>query len=153
MIGEIPPADLVFDPTHAVWKVALRLRALTHFSRDLSLPDGLTSRPHHAPRHFGRITWTVLPATGFGFQPQTRRIQPPTLYMPETQNTRTFFVLSNIFKTVLLFLPEIRARTIFPHDHATLPVRPSSQAESLTLIVEIQISEFSQISCTPVFSA
>ncbi len=31
-IGE-SPADLVFAPTHAIWKFALRHRALTHSSR------------------------------------------------------------------------------------------------------------------------
>jgi len=62
-------------------------RTLTRFSRE-PVPDGLTSRPHHAPRRFGRITWTVLPATGIGLQPQTRRIQPATLYYRLVKNAR-----------------------------------------------------------------
>ena len=33
MFGE-PSADLVFDPTHAIWEVALRFRALTRSSRE-----------------------------------------------------------------------------------------------------------------------
>ena len=83
----IPRLTLVFDPTHAVWKVALRRCALTHFSRGLA-PDGLTSRPHHAPCRFGQITWTVLPATGIGLQPQTRGMMA-SLYRQKAGNART----------------------------------------------------------------
>ena len=66
-------------------------RTLTRFSRD-PVPDGLTSRPHHAPRRFGRITWTALPATGIGLQPQTRRTQPATLYYPLVKNARNISI-------------------------------------------------------------
>ena len=84
------PADLVFDPTHAVREVALRFTR-PHALLSGRTPDGLTSRPHHAPRRFGRITWTALPATGIGLQPQTRRNQPPILYSPFVQIARKFF--------------------------------------------------------------
>jgi len=37
-------------------------------------PAGLTSKPHHAHWEFPQLTWTALPATGIGFQPQTRTL-------------------------------------------------------------------------------
>ena len=58
-IGMILPADLVFDPTLAVWSVrsyAIKGAPLLTLSEIL---DGLTSKPHHAPRYFDRITWIV----------------------------------------------------------------------------------------------
>ena len=35
-------------------------------------PAGLTSKPHHAHWEFPQLTWTALPASGFGLQPQTQ---------------------------------------------------------------------------------
>ena len=85
------PADLVFDPTLAVWEVAQRIvRPHALLSKCFRIPDGLTSKPHHAPRRFGRITWTAWPATGIGLQPQTRRIQPRSLYLRIEKNARHF---------------------------------------------------------------
>ncbi len=44
MISVIASADLVFAPTLAVWKVAQRISALTHFSRESSRTDLLLDR-------------------------------------------------------------------------------------------------------------
>ena len=66
------------------------LCALTLLSR--GIPVGLTSKPHHAHRRFGRLTWTALPATGIGLQPQTRRYQPAPLYAEDVENARIFSV-------------------------------------------------------------
>jgi hypothetical protein len=67
------PADLVFAPTPANWKGRYPAECLSllllsaHYA-----PVGLTTRPHHAHESFDSLTWIVLPATGFDFQPQTR---------------------------------------------------------------------------------
>ena len=45
------------------------------------LPAGLTSKPHHAQKHFCFLTWVVLPATGLDLQPQTRK-QFASFYKP-----------------------------------------------------------------------
>ena len=70
-------ADLVFDPTLAVRSVRSYTQCAPLLALSELLLDGLTSKPHHAPRHFGRITWIALPATGIDFQPQTRVIILP----------------------------------------------------------------------------
>ena len=49
---------------------AHRACALLALSRILAA--GLTSRTRHAHRGFARLTWTALPASGIGLQPQTQ---------------------------------------------------------------------------------
>ena len=71
LISVIASADLVFAPTLAVWKVAQRICALTHFSRN-SVPDGLTSGPHHAPRSLNglRGPFCLRLASAFNHRPE-----------------------------------------------------------------------------------
>ena len=66
-------ADLVFDPTLAGRSFAHSLSG-PHCALSDCRPAGLTSKPHRAHREFPQLTWTVLPATGIGFQPQTRTL-------------------------------------------------------------------------------
>ena len=56
--------------------------------------DGLTSKPHHAPRRFGRITWIALPATGIDFQPQTRMNHPSSIISENAKKSKRFYELS-----------------------------------------------------------
>ena len=117
-IGMNLPADLVFDPTLAVRSV----RSYTYCAPLLTLSgfalDGLTSKPHHAPRRFGRITWIVLPATGIDFQPQTRYEHPRILYALRKKNASgftKFFTVSRLScPKKLIFCKHITLETV-PH--------------------------------------
>lgn len=70
-------ADLVFAPTSAAWRFRYWAFASHYYLSRVCIthPDGLTSKPHHAHRRFGRLTWIASPAAGIDFQPQTRQIE------------------------------------------------------------------------------
>ena len=77
MIGE-PSADLVFDPTLAIWKVALRCCALTYFSRIYTRMD----------LHLDR---TMLPAALDGLRgPLCLRLASACNHRPEGINLRHY---------------------------------------------------------------
>jgi hypothetical protein len=86
-------ADLVFDPTLAGRSIAHSTMAPTPLSRIFIRPDLRLNRTM-LTRKFSRLTWTALPATGIGFQPQTRTLTEK-YYMAVSKKRQVFF--ANIF--------------------------------------------------------